>query len=67
MSWMHPMDANETPREKSRLELHKNATCCFEQFLEVTLHKTEAIRPLTSHLKNHPRKTDYTGEPLLKK
>ena len=30
----------------------------FEQFLEATLHKTAAIQPLTSHLTNHPSKTN---------
>ena len=41
--------------EKARWELHKNATCCFEQILEATPNKTAAVQPLTSHLKGHSR------------
>ena len=54
--WMHHVDANKIHGEKAKWEPHKNATCCFEQILKATLHKTAAKRPLTSHLKNHPRK-----------
>ena len=45
------MDAphgNKTQGEKARWELHKNATCYFEQILEVTPYKQQ----LYSHL--HP-------------
>ena len=41
--------------EKARSELHY----CFEQILETTPHKTAAVQPLTSHLKNHLRRTRY--------
>ena len=34
--WLHHMDANKTPGEKTREELHKNAMYCFEQILEAT-------------------------------
>ena len=39
------------PGEKVRGELHKDATCCFEQYLQAAPYKTGTIRPLTSHLK----------------
>ena len=47
---MHKVDADKTHREKSRWELHKNATSYIEQILEAALHETTAVRPLTSHL-----------------
>ena len=37
-------------------KLRKNATSYFEQILEAAPHKT-AVRLLSSHLKNHPRRT----------
>ena len=37
--WLH---FNETPGEKARRELHKDASCCFEKILEIVLHKTTA-------------------------
>ena len=61
------MDANKMHREKARWELYKNATSYFEQILEVTPHKTIAAQPLTSHLKNHPSKTNKTCGTLLEK
>ena len=52
--------------EKARLDLHENAMSYFEQILEATPHKTAAVQPLTSHLKNHTGKTnkmwDAAGE-----
>ena len=42
---MHHMDADKIHREKARLELLKNATCCFEQTLEATSHKTASHKP----------------------
>ena len=57
---MHYMDTNKIHREKARWKLHKNATCCFEQILEATLDKTAVVRPTTSHLTNHPSKTNNT-------
>ena len=47
--WMHYMDADKMYEEKARQELHKNPTSCIEQILEVTLHKTAAMRQPTSH------------------
>ena len=35
-------EANETQREKDRLELYKNATSCSEQTLNATSHKIAA-------------------------
>ena len=66
-AWMHHMDAYKTHEEKVRWQLHKNATSCFEQVLETTLHKTAAVQPLTSHFKNHPSKTNKTWEIFLEK
>ena len=65
--WMHYIDANKMHWEKAWWELYKNATCCFEQILEARLHKTAAVRLLTSHLKNHPSNTNQTCWTLLKK
>ena len=42
-------------REKARWELHKNATCRFQNILETAVYKTAAVWPLTSHLINQPR------------
>ena len=53
--WMHHLESNEMLREKARCELNKNATCCFEQVLKATSHKTVGVWPLTSHLTNHAR------------
>ena len=50
--WMHHMDANKIHGAKAKWELCKNATRYFEQILEVTPHKTTAVRQFTSHLKN---------------
>ena len=50
------MDAphgHKTHGEKARLELHKNAMCCFEQILEAVPHKTAALRALISCLKKN--------------
>ena len=54
-------------REKDRWELHKNATSHIEQIFEATSHKAVAVRPPTSHLENHPNKTDKTCGILLEK
>ena len=48
-----------------RWELHKNSVRYLEQFLETKSLKRAAMRPLTSHLKNHPTKTKKTYEALL--
>ena len=50
---MHLIDANETQREKARLEPHKNAVYCLEQVLEAIPNKTAAVQPLASHLTKH--------------
>ena len=64
---MHHMDADKAYQEKTRRELHKNAMSYAEQILEVASHKTTAVRPPTSHLKNHPNKTNKTCGTLLEK
>ena len=51
---MHYMDANKTPGEKARRQLHKNAASNIEQVLKATLHKAPTIRPPTSHHKSYP-------------
>ena len=65
--WMHHMETNKMHKEKERWKLHKNVTSYFEQILETTSHKTVAVQPLTSHLKNHPSKMNKTYEILLEK
>ena len=50
-----------TQEKKLKWKLNKNAACYFEQILEATTHKTAAVRPLTSQLKNHPRRTRHKG------
>ena len=54
--WLHFLDRNETLEEKGSWELHKNSICGFEQILLTAPNKTAVVRPLTSHLINHPRK-----------
>ena len=49
---MHHIDANKMHKWK----LHKNAMRYLEQIQEATPHRTTAVQPLTSHLKNHPSK-----------
>ena len=44
------MGTNKTYREKARWELHKNATCCSEQILDTTPHKTATVQQPTSNL-----------------
>ena len=36
------MEPNETLETEDKLELHKNAACCFEQILEAPFHKIPA-------------------------
>ena len=62
-----PHWCQENTEKVARQELHKNAACCLEQILEATPHKTAAIRPSTSHLTNHPSKTNKTWRALLEK
>ena len=54
---MHHLGAYKTHGKKAKWEICKNATCCFEQILKVTPHKTAAVQPLTSYLINHPFST----------
>ena len=62
------LDANKTQGEqKTRWELYKNTTSYFEQILESTTRKIATVRPLTSHLKDHPSKTKQTCGALLEK
>ena len=65
--WVHHIDANKTHWEKANWELHKNATCYFEQILEAIPCKTEAVRSPISHLTNHPSKTNKIYGALLEK
>ena len=63
--WMHNIDANEIHGEKSRWELHKNATDWFQRILKDSSGKTAAVWPLISHHINHSRKTNKTCGALL--
>ena len=58
--WMHDLDSNEKYGEKARLELHKSVASCFEQIQVAAPHKTATLRPLASHLTNHPINTNKT-------
>ena len=51
--WMHNMDTNKTHRAKARWELHKNATCHFEQILlnKGSPYKTTVVLPITRHVR----------------
>ena len=64
---MHLLDANKTDGENVRRELHKNSTSYFEQILGATPYETAAVWPPTSHLKNHPSKTNKIYVALLEK
>ena len=44
--------------EKVRWELYKDVACCSGQILEAAPYKTAAVQLLTSHLTNHPSKTN---------
>ena len=60
--WMHRMDSNKMHIEKTQLEVCKYAAIYFEQILAAITHETTAVRPPTSHLKNHPiRRTRHAG------
>ena len=56
--WMHL--ANKMHGENVKWVQHKNATCSFEQILEVIPNKTVVVRPFKLQLIKHPRKTKYT-------
>ena len=47
--------------EKAKWELHKDATSCFEQFLEAAPYKTAVVHLLTSHHTSHTRQTRQGG------
>ena len=65
---MHHMNADKTYREKARRKLHKNVISYIKQILEATLPTERiAVRPLTSHLKNHPSRTNKICRTLLEK
>ena len=53
--------------KKLEENLHKNATCCFEQILDAKAQKTVAASSLTSHVTNHPSQVNKTWCGLLKK
>ena len=57
----HHLDSNETHGQKTKWELQKNTTCCFEQILEATPYKTGTAWLLASYLTNHLRDTDKTN------
>ena len=52
---------HKTKGEKARWKLSKNGTLYFEKVLQEIPHKTVAVRPLTSHLKDHISKTKRTS------
>ena len=52
--WMLPLDANKTPGEEARRQLHKNVANNIIKVLTATLHKAPTIRPLASHHENYP-------------
>ena len=64
---MHYLDANKTPGEEARQQLHKNAASIIEQVLAATPHKAPTIRPPTSHHENYPSLTNQTCRTLLEK
>ena len=52
------MDADTAYWEIARMEFGKNARNNIEQILEATFHETTVVRPPTSCLKKHPKKTN---------
>ena len=48
------MDANKAYGEKAWQQLHQNTVCNIERVLDVTLHKTVAVQPPTTHHENYP-------------
>ena len=51
---MHYMDANKTPIEEARRQLHKNVESNIEQVLVETPHKALTTRPPASYHENYP-------------
>ena len=50
---MHYLDANKMNGEKAWRQQHKNAASNIEQDIEAAHHKTEAVRPPTTHHENN--------------
>ena len=56
----------DTKKKRDNIrELHINSTCCFEQILKATHHKTAVGPPSTSHLTKHPSKTNKICQVLF--
>ena len=64
---MHHIDAKKTQRKNAWWKLHKHATSYLELMLEATPHETTDVRPLISHRKNLPDKTNKTCGTLMGK
>ena len=62
--WKHHLYFNKT---LGGGELYMNSVCFFEQILEAVPYKTAVVQSLTSHLSNHPNKTNKTCWALLEK
>ena len=62
-----PHGPPKTHGEKSRWQQHKIISCCLEQILEATPHKTATARSLKSYLKKNPRKMSKSCGTLLEK
>ena len=60
-------DSKEMLGEKAKWQLHTNAVSCLEQILEASPNETAAVRPLTSHFANNPRKLSKTCWALVEK
>ena len=60
------LDFNETLGKKTRWELYKDSSSCFQQILEIVPYKTALVRLLTSNLTHHLNKTCKTCWELLK-
>ena len=58
--WMHYMDANQTAREETWRQLHKNVESNIEQVLATTPHETPTVRPPASHHENYTGQTSQT-------
>ena len=61
--WMHYIDT----KKKVNANYKKILRAVFEEILKTTPHKTAAVWPLTSNLKNHTRKTNKTSGTWLEK
>ena len=61
VGWLHHLNFNKTPGEKTGWGLHKDAACCFKQILETSPYKTTVVQPLTAHHSNHLSKMSKIG------